>query len=107
APRGGGDPALRLRGRGGAGVGGLRLPPVPVGPNLLASLRRQKLNVQYRAAGRARSPTERRSPGAWGSRGAGSRTLQAAGPGLIDSEPVDTVLRALVLELGLDSADEM
>ncbi|NXE98069.1 CITE1 protein, partial [Menura novaehollandiae] len=41
-------------------------------------------------------------------RGAGRRPLQAAGPGLIDSDPVDEeVLRALVLELGLDRADEL
>ncbi|NXO41357.1 CITE1 protein, partial [Locustella ochotensis] len=36
-----------------------------------------------------------------------SRPLQAAGPGLIDSDPVDNVLTALVVELGLNPADEL
>ncbi|XP_071425789.1 cbp/p300-interacting transactivator 1 [Pithys albifrons albifrons] len=102
------------------GAGGLRVaaggaPPAaaaPVAPqtrpHLLASLRLQKLHIQHRAAGRARRPTEP----AWGlgtqPRGAESRPIQAAGPGLIDSDPVDEeVLRALVLELGLDRADEL
>ncbi|NWQ67182.1 CITE1 protein, partial [Neopipo cinnamomea] len=41
-----------------------------------------------------------------GPQGAESRHLQPARPGLIDSDPVDEeVLRALVLELGLDRAD--
>ncbi|NXU21162.1 CITE1 protein, partial [Pardalotus punctatus] len=38
---------------------------------------------------------------------AGSRPLQAAGPGRINSDPVHKVLGAVVLELGLDRADEM
>lgn len=73
-------------------------PPAPrpcgpaAGPNLLASLRLQTLHVQNRAAGRPRSPTEPGSPLAWGlgtqPRGAGSRPFQAAGPSLIDSDPV-------------------
>ncbi|NWR91212.1 CITE1 protein, partial [Furnarius figulus] len=69
-------------------------PPAPAtpmapqrAPQLLASLRPQKLHVQRRAAGRTRRPTE---------------------SGLIDADPVDEeVLRALVLELGLDRADEL
>ncbi|NXR43782.1 CITE1 protein, partial [Hippolais icterina] len=40
-------------------------------------------------------------------RGTGSRPLQAAGPGLIDSDTVDKVLRVLVVELGLNRADEL
>ncbi|NXO70744.1 CITE1 protein, partial [Phainopepla nitens] len=40
-------------------------------------------------------------------RGAGSRPLQAAGPGLIDSDPMDKVLRALLVKLGLNKADEL
>lgn len=37
----------------------------------------------------------------------GSHPLQAAGPRLIRSEPVDSVLRALAVELGLARADEL
>ncbi|NWZ69079.1 CITE1 protein, partial [Acrocephalus arundinaceus] len=40
-------------------------------------------------------------------RGTESCPLQAAGPGLIDTDPVDKVLRALVVELGLNRADEL
>ncbi|NXT87104.1 CITE1 protein, partial [Anhinga rufa] len=94
-------------------------PPAPAaalamqaGPHLLASMHLQKLNSQHRAAGRVRRPQEPGSPPGWSlgtqSRGAGSRPPQAAGPGIIDSDPVDEeVLRALVLELGLDRADEL
>ncbi|NXG04889.1 CITE1 protein, partial [Sakesphorus luctuosus] len=78
------------------------------GPHPLASLHLQELHIQHRAARRALRPTEP----AWGlgtqPRGAGSHPIQAAGHGLIDSDPVDEeVLRALVLELGLDRADEL
>ncbi|XP_066415866.1 cbp/p300-interacting transactivator 1-like [Molothrus aeneus] len=70
-----------------------------------------KFHVQNRAPGRLWSPTEPGSPLAWGlgtqPRGAGSRPLQAAGPGLIDSDPRDKVLRSLVVELGLNRADEL
>ncbi|NXA04634.1 CITE1 protein, partial [Sapayoa aenigma] len=99
-----------------AAEGAPAAPAAPVasqtGPHLLASLRLQTLDIQHRAAGRARRRTEPRSPLARSlgpqPRGARSRPLQAAGPGLIDSDPVDEeVLRALVLELGLDRADEL
>ncbi|NXU94758.1 CITE1 protein, partial [Xiphorhynchus elegans] len=92
-------------------------PPAPAGPmapqggpQLLASLRLQKLHVQQSAAVRARRPTESGSPLAWGlgTWSTGSRLLQAVGPCLIDAVPVDEeVLRALVLELGLNRADEL
>ncbi|XP_054695491.1 cbp/p300-interacting transactivator 1 [Grus americana] len=94
-------------------------PPTPAaplalqaGPHLLASMHLQKLNSQHRAAGGVRRPQEPGLPPGWGlrtqPRGAGSRSPPAAGPGIIDSDPVDEeVLRALVLELGLDRADEL
>lgn len=94
-------------------------PPVPAaplalraGPNLLASVHLQKLNSRHRAAGGLRRSPEPGSPPGWSlgtqPRGAGSRPPAAAGPGIIDSDPVDEeVLRALVLELGLDVADEL
>ncbi|XP_027574665.1 cbp/p300-interacting transactivator 1 [Pipra filicauda] len=92
-------------------------PPAPAAPvapragsQFLASWRLQKLRIPHRTSGRARRRTEPRSPPArgLGPRGAGSRPLQPARPGIIDSDPVDEeVLRALVLELGLDRADEL
>ncbi|NXU35954.1 CITE1 protein, partial [Drymodes brunneopygia] len=42
-----------------------------------------------------------------GAAAAGSRPLQATGPRLIHSAPVDKMLRALPVELGLDRADEL
>ncbi|KAM7094931.1 LOW QUALITY PROTEIN: cbp/p300-interacting transactivator 1 [Ciconia maguari] len=94
-------------------------PPAPAaplalqaGPRLLARMHRRKLNGRHRAAGGVRRPQEPGSPPGWGSgaraRGAGSRPPPAAGPGIIDSDRVDEeVLRTLVLELGLDRADEL
>ncbi|CAN8188848.1 unnamed protein product [Coccothraustes coccothraustes] len=38
---------------------------------------------------------------------AGSRPLQAAGPGLVDSDPANKVLGSLVVELGLNRADSV
>ncbi|KAJ7416963.1 Cbp/p300-interacting transactivator 1 [Pitangus sulphuratus] len=100
------------------GAGGLPgSPPAAAAPvasgagsQFLASWRLQKLRIPHRTLGRARRRTEPRSPPAWGLGlgGAESRPLQPARPGLIDSDPVDEeVLRALVLELGLDRADEL
>ncbi|XP_042663258.1 cbp/p300-interacting transactivator 1 [Tyto alba] len=82
------------------------------GPHLLASMHLQKLNSQRRAAGGVQRPQEPISPPGWGlgtqPRGAGSRPPPAAGPGVIDSDPVgEDVLGALVLQLGLDRADEL
>ncbi|NWZ05932.1 CITE1 protein, partial [Agelaius phoeniceus] len=86
-------------------------PPRRVPTALWVILCLQKFHVQNRAPGRLWSPTEPGSPLAWGlgtqPRGAGSRPLQAAGPGLIDSDPTDKVLRSLVVELGLNRADEL
>ncbi|KAM6252611.1 cbp/p300-interacting transactivator 1 [Spheniscus humboldti] len=94
-------------------------PPAPAaplalqaGPHLLASMHLQKLNSQRRAAWGLRRPQEPGSPPGWvlgtQPRGAGSRPPPVAGPGIIDSDPVDEeVLGALVLELGLDRADEL
>ncbi|KAM6198129.1 cbp/p300-interacting transactivator 1 [Sarcoramphus papa] len=116
--------AATLRYPSGTGAGELPAaargaPPAPAaplalqaGPHLLASMHLQKLNSQHRAAGGARRPQEPGSPPGWAlgtqPRGAGSRPPPAAGPGIIDSDPVDEeVLRVLVLELGLDKADEL
>ncbi|NXT31234.1 CITE1 protein, partial [Pelecanoides urinatrix] len=81
-------------------------------PHLLASMHLQKLHSQHRAAGGVRRPREPGSPPGWGlgtqPRGAGGRPVPAAGPGIIDSDPVDEeALRALVLEFGLDGEDEL
>ncbi|NXP97509.1 CITE1 protein, partial [Vidua macroura] len=87
--------------------------PSPCGPPrpLPTSLCLQKFHVQSHGPRRPWSPTEPGSSLAWGlgtqPLGAGSRPLQAAGPGLIDSEPVDTVLGSLVVKLGLSRADEL
>lgn len=102
--------------RPAAAGGAAAAPAAPLvlqaGPHLLASMHLQKLNSQHRAAGGARSPQEPGPPPGWGlgvqPRGVGSRPPAAVGPGIIDSDPVDEeVLRALVLEFGLDRADEL
>ncbi|NXS49609.1 CITE1 protein, partial [Balaeniceps rex] len=95
-------------------------PPAPAaplallqaGPQLLASMHLQKLSSQHHSAAGVRRPQESGPLPGWGlgtqPRGAGSRSPPAAGPGIIDSDPVDEeVLRALVLELGLDRVDEL
>ncbi|NWS60923.1 CITE1 protein, partial [Chunga burmeisteri] len=88
-------------------------PLAPAGdPHLLDSMPLQKLNSRHRAAGGVRRPRELGSPPGWDlaaqPRGAGSHPAPAAGPGIIDSDPVDEeMLRALALELGLDRADEL
>ncbi|NXW37605.1 CITE1 protein, partial [Phaetusa simplex] len=76
------------------------------GPRLLAGVHLQKLNSRHRPAGRVRRPPEPGSPPGWS---AGSRPpTPAVGPGIIDSDTLDEeVLRALVLELGLDAAGEL
>lgn len=114
--------AATPRYRSGTGAGELPTaaggaPPPPVAPlvlktapHLLASMHLQKLNSQHRAAVGVRHSQEPRSPPGCGlgTRGAGNLSPPAAGPGIIDSDPVDEeVLRALVLELGLDRADEL
>ncbi|NXE29243.1 CITE1 protein, partial [Ardeotis kori] len=92
-----------------------RAPPAPAAPvafffcpHLLASTHLQKLNSQHRR-GRPAPPGAR--PAAWlglGDAAAGRGEPPLAGPGVIDSDPVDEeVLRALMLELGLDGADEL
>ncbi|KAM6381195.1 cbp/p300-interacting transactivator 1 [Pluvialis apricaria] len=115
--------AATLRHPAGAGAGKLPAstggaPPVPAaplalraGPHLLASVHLQKLNSRHRASEGVRRHPEPGSPPCWGletqPRGTGSRPLAPAA-GIIDSDPVDEeVLRALVLELGLDVADEL
>ncbi|NXJ66522.1 CITE1 protein, partial [Rostratula benghalensis] len=94
-------------------------PPAPsaplalrAGPYLQANVHLQKCNSRHRAAGGVRCPPETSSSPSRGSGtrpwGAGSCPTPAAGPGIIDSDPLDEeVLRALVLELGLDAVDEL
>ncbi|XP_059588987.1 cbp/p300-interacting transactivator 1 [Alligator mississippiensis] len=83
-------------------------------PHLLASMQLQKLNSQYHAMGVSGHPVEVGSIQSWGfgAQPLGQGTLAPpAGthnPGIIDSDPVDEeVLMSLVVELGLDRADEL
>ncbi|KAK1188586.1 CITE1 protein, partial [Pygoscelis papua] len=97
--------------------GGLRRPPSPLWPCRrvptswpACTSRSSTASAAPRGdSGAPRSPA-RRPAGAWGhSHGArGAAPPPVAGPGIIDSDPVDEeVLGALVLELGLDRADEL
>ncbi|XP_038173303.1 cbp/p300-interacting transactivator 1 isoform X2 [Arvicola amphibius] len=89
-------------------------------PHLMASMQLQKLNSQYQeaaAAAAAATPDQPGEEGAlqnWGfgaqAGGAGSATPPAGSqsPTVIDSDPVDEeVLMSLVVELGLDRANEL
>ncbi|OBS58177.1 hypothetical protein A6R68_10692 [Neotoma lepida] len=88
-------------------------------PHLLASMQLQKLNSQYHgaAAAAAATPGQPGEAGAlqnWGfgaqAGGSGSVTPPAGAqsPAIIDSDPVDEeVLMSLVVELGLDRANEL
>lgn len=90
-------------------------------PHLLASMQLQKLNSQYHgaaaAAAAAATPGQPGEAGPlqnWGfgaqGGGAGSATPPAGSqsPTIIDSDPVDEeVLMSLVVELGLDRANEL
>ncbi|XP_010989592.2 cbp/p300-interacting transactivator 1 isoform X2 [Camelus dromedarius] len=91
-------------------------------PHLLASMQLQKLNSQYHgmAAAAAAASTAPGQPGEagplqnWGfgaqAGGAGSLSPSAGAqsPAIIDSDPVDEeVLMSLVVELGLDRANEL
>lgn len=81
------------------------------GPHLLASMQLQKLNSHYQSLTGAPGATAG-PPRAFGSTAAGSVQLGSAGtaqgPGIIDSDPVDEeVLMSLVVELGLDRANEL
>ncbi|NWS26645.1 CITE1 protein, partial [Polioptila caerulea] len=71
-----------------------------VGTPLLCGLPRRV--PTSRAACACRSSME---PLAWGS--CGEPPPQAVGRGLVDSEPVDEALRALMVELGFNRADEL
>uniref|UniRef100_A0A8D2JMP5 Cbp/p300 interacting transactivator with Glu/Asp rich carboxy-terminal domain 1 n=2 Tax=Sciurus vulgaris TaxID=55149 RepID=A0A8D2JMP5_SCIVU len=85
-------------------------------PHLLASMQLQKLNSQYHgmAAATPGQPGEAGSLQNWGfgaqAGGAGSLSPSAGAqsPAIIDSDPVDEeVLMSLVVELGLDRANEL
>ncbi|XP_065145161.1 cbp/p300-interacting transactivator 1 [Paramisgurnus dabryanus] len=81
------------------------------GQHLIASMQLQKLNSHYQNLGVSSATTT--GP----SRGYGTSVLSpgqiatpgaAQGPGIIDSDPVDEeVLMSLVVELGLDRANEL
>ncbi|CAO2623459.1 Cbp/p300-interacting transactivator 1 [Lemmus lemmus] len=82
-------------------------------PHLLASMQLQKLNSQYHGAAAAAAAATPDQPGEaepqqnWGG---GSVTPPAGSqsPTIIDSDPVDEeVLMSLVVELGLDRANEL
>lgn len=81
------------------------------GPHLLASMQLQKLNSHYQsltgASGSPTGPPRGFSTTAVGPVHVGS-TGTAQGAGIIDSDPVDEeVLMSLVVELGLDRANEL
>uniref|UniRef100_A0A452J6U7 Uncharacterized protein n=1 Tax=Gopherus agassizii TaxID=38772 RepID=A0A452J6U7_9SAUR len=87
---------------------------LPTAPHLLASMQLQKLNSQYHAMGVSGHPAEAGSIQSWGfgaqplSQGALAPPAGAHSPGIIDSDPVDEeVLMSLVMELGLDRANEL
>uniref|UniRef100_A0A8C8T3D8 Cbp/p300-interacting transactivator with Glu/Asp-rich carboxy-terminal domain 1 n=1 Tax=Peromyscus maniculatus bairdii TaxID=230844 RepID=A0A8C8T3D8_PERMB len=86
-------------------------------PHLMASMQLQKLNSQYQgaAAAAAASPGQAGEAGPmqnWGLGAGGSGSITppagAQSPAIIDSDPVDEeVLMSLVVELGLDRANEL
>ncbi|XP_030065246.1 cbp/p300-interacting transactivator 1 [Microcaecilia unicolor] len=84
-------------------------------PHLLASMQLQKLNSQYHGVTVSAHPGDSASLQTWsfGSQPLGSGALAPTssthhGPGIIDSDPVDEeVLMSLVVELGLDRANEL
>ncbi|XP_024411032.1 cbp/p300-interacting transactivator 1 [Desmodus rotundus] len=85
-------------------------------PHLLASMQLQKLNNQYHGAAAATpdQPEEAEPQQNWGpgAQAGGAEALSppagAQSPAIIDSDPVDEeVLMSLVVELGLDRANEL
>ncbi|XP_036083129.1 cbp/p300-interacting transactivator 1 isoform X2 [Rousettus aegyptiacus] len=88
-------------------------------PHLLASMQLQKLNNQYHGAaaatpGQPGQPAEAEPLPNWGAAsqageaGSLSPPAGAQSPAIIDSDPVDEeVLMSLVVELGLDRANEL
>ncbi|XP_048884818.1 cbp/p300-interacting transactivator 1-like [Brienomyrus brachyistius] len=87
---------------------------LPPGPQLLASRQLQKLNSHYQSLAGAATPTAGppRSYGPAVTVGPGHIIPPplgtSPGPGLIDSDPVDEeVLMSLVVELGLDRANDL
>ncbi|XP_074247729.1 cbp/p300-interacting transactivator 1 isoform X3 [Saimiri boliviensis] len=86
-------------------------------PHLLASMQLQKLNSQYHGMAAATpgqpgeaGPLQNWDLGAQAAGGAGSLSPSAGAqsPAIIDSDPVDEeVLMSLVVELGLDRANEL
>ncbi|XP_067405885.1 cbp/p300-interacting transactivator 1 [Emydura macquarii macquarii] len=83
-------------------------------PHLLASMQLQKLNSQYHTMGVSGLPAETGSRQSWGfgaqplGQGLLAPPAGAHSPGIIDSDPVDEeVLMSLVVELGLDRANEL
>ncbi|XP_048859860.1 cbp/p300-interacting transactivator 1-like [Brienomyrus brachyistius] len=81
------------------------------GPHLLASIQLQKLNSHYQNLAAASTPSGGPTRGcSTVSAGAGQPGSAGTGqcPGIFDSDPVDEeVLMSLVVELGLDQANEL
>ncbi|XP_024229061.1 cbp/p300-interacting transactivator 1 [Oncorhynchus tshawytscha] len=101
------------------------LQSLQTGPHLLASMQLQKLNSHYQSLAGGISGGVASGPTSGPQRGFGASTLGSAGQlvggtpggvggrnqgcgGIIDSDPVDEeVLMSLVVELGLDQANEL
>ncbi|MBN3318566.1 CITE1 protein, partial [Atractosteus spatula] len=84
---------------------------LPAGPHLLASMQLQKLNSHYQSLANAAAPTAG-PPKTYSTASLGPGHLATSGgtlgPGIIDLDPVDEeVLMSLVVELGLDRANEL
>uniref|UniRef100_A0AAY4AF68 Cbp/p300-interacting transactivator 1 n=2 Tax=Denticeps clupeoides TaxID=299321 RepID=A0AAY4AF68_9TELE len=96
---------------GGPGLGKPQTFCLQSGPHLLASMQLQKLNSHYQNLGGPSGATSGPArPYGTGALGTAPMSAPGApqGSGIIDSDPVDEeVLMSLVVELGLDRANEL